>query len=198
MFSGLVADLGSMKSVAFGDAGAWVEIATGLDISAIGIGDSIACSGVCLTVTETSDGRFAADISRETLDSTTLGDWREGAQVNLEKSLRMGDEIGGHLVSGHVDGVAEVVETRVEGDSVRFVFEPPAKLAGYIASKGSVALDGVSLTVNEVTDRRFGVNIISHTARMTTFGSLEVGSRVNIEIDMLARYIERILEVRKG
>jgi riboflavin synthase len=144
-------------------------------------------------VVEKGDGRFSVDVSAETLSKTTLGDWQAGQAINLERSLKLGDELGGHLVYGHVDGVATVEAIEPDGDSLRFVFSAPQELARYIAPKGSVALDGVSLTVNEVETPRFGVNIIPHTARVTSFGALAVGDRVNLEIDMLARYVARLL-----
>lgn len=197
MFTGIVTDLGRVRSVERrGDARFTFE--TSYDTGTIELGASIACSGACLTVvdkgTDGGQGWFAADVSAETLSCTTLGDWGEGSPVNFERALRLGDELGGHLVSGHVDGVAEVVSRRPEGDSERFVFEAPANLAGFIAAKGSVALDGVSLTVNEVEGARFGVNIIPHTAEKTTFGGLQAGRRVNLEIDLLARYVQRLME----
>ena len=197
MFTGIITDLGRLRSVEpRGDTRFVFE--TGYDTEGIAIGASIACSGACLTVVEKGregeGGWVAADVSAETLSKTTLGGWKAGTPVNLERSLRLGDELGGHMVSGHVDGVAEVVERRAEGDSQRFVFAAPAALAGFIAPKGSVALDGVSLTVNEVEDVRFGVNIIPHTAEMTTFGALQSGDRVNLEIDLLARYLQRLMQ----
>ncbi len=166
---------------------------TAYDLAGVEIGASIACSGACLTVVGTSDGAFAADVSAETLSKTTLGDWREGTAINLERPLKMGDELGGHLVTGHIDGTAEVLERRAEGDSWRFRFRVPAALAPFIAAKGSVALDGVSLTVNEVEGDAFGVNIIPHTASVTSFGGLQQGQRVNLEIDLMARYVARLI-----
>jgi len=164
----------------------------------IPLGASICCSGACMTVVEKGAGWFAVDVSGETLSKTTLGDWRTGARVNLERPLKMGDELGGHLVSGHVDGLATVVERRAESGSVRFAFELDRDLGRYLAPKGSVAIDGVSLTVNEVEDRgaktRFGVNIIPHTQENTTFGACQPGMRVNVEVDMLARYVARLNE----
>ena len=197
MFTGIITDLGRVRSVEpRGDTRFTFE--TGYDTAGIAIGASIACSGACLTVVETgqdAEGNwFAADVSGETLSKTTLGGWAPGIPVNFERALRLGDELGGHMVSGHVDGVAEVLERRAEGQSHRFVFAAPATLAGFIAPKGSVALDGVSLTVNEVDDVRFGVNIIPHTAEMTTFGGLRPGDRVNLEIDLLARYLQRLMQ----
>lgn len=193
MFTGIVTDIGRLRRLERrGDLRA--EIETAFDTQGIDLGASIACSGCCLTVVDKGPGWFAVDISAESLSKTTLGGWTDGSPVNLERVLRMGDEMGGHIVSGHVDGVAIVVEKRAEGDSIRWVFEVPEHLARFIAPKGSVALDGVSLTVNEVDDTRFGVNIIPHTARHTTFGTLDVGDRVNLEIDMLARYVARLTQ----
>lgn len=194
MFTGIVTDIGRVASVA--DRGdRRFALATGFDTGTIDIGASISCSGCCLTVVEKGPGRFAVDASGETLSVTTLGDWREGTEVNLERALRLGDELGGHLVSGHVDGVGRVVSVREEGASHRIVFEAPADLARYIASKGSISVDGVSLTVNEVDGRCFGVNIIPHTWTQTTFRHLAEGSRVNLEIDLLARYVARLMEL---
>ena len=197
MFTGIITDLGRLRAIqAGGDSRLVIE--TAYETAGIEIGASIACSGTCLTVVETGPDCFAVDVSAETLSRTTLGAWQPGDPVNLERSLRLGDELGGHLVSGHVDATAEILERRPEGDSQRFVFRAPAEVAPFIASKGSVALDGVSLTVNEVEDQaggevKFGVNIIPHTAENTSFGSARPGQRVNLEIDMLARYVQRQL-----
>ena len=192
MFTGIVSDVGRVRRVRRGEL-LDLTIATALDTATISLGASVACSGACLTVVAVEPGAFAVQASVETLTSTTLGEWEEGMAVNLEKSLRLGDELGGHLVLGHVDGVARIVERRPEAESVRFAFEAPEELAPFIASKGSVALDGVSLTVNEVAQTRFGVNIIPHTLACTNFGSLRVGHRVNLEIDLIARYVARLL-----
>ncbi len=197
MFTGIITDLGRLRAIRPGGDTRLV-IETAYDTSGIEIGASIACSGTCLTVVETGADCFAVDVSAETLSRTTLGDWRPGEAINLEASLRLGDELGGHLVSGHVDATAEILDRRPEGDSQRFVFRAPAEVAPFIASKGSVALDGVSLTVNEVRDEAggkviFGVNIIPHTAEKTSFGAAQPGQRVNLEIDMLARYVQRQL-----
>ena len=192
MFTGIVSDVGRVRRVRRGEL-LDLTIATALDTATISLGASLACSGTCLTVVAVEPGAFAVQASVETLTSTTLGEWEEGMAVNLEKSLRLGDELGGHLVLGHVDGVARIVERRPEAESVRFAFEAPEELAPFIASKGSVALDGVSLTVNEVAQIRFGVNIIPHTLACTNFGSLRVGHRVNLEIDLIARYVARLL-----
>jgi riboflavin synthase len=193
MFSGIITDLGVVRSVTPG-GDTTIVIATRFDMASVAIGASIACSGACLTVVEKGEGWFSANVSAETLACTTLGAWRTGTPVNLERALRVGDEFGGHIVLGHVDGVARIVERRPEGDSLRFTFEVPVELAPAIASKGSVALDGVSLTVNEVKSYWFGVNIIPHTQASTTFGTAVVGDRVNVEIDVLARYVARLLE----
>jgi riboflavin synthase len=170
-----------------------LTIATAFDTSAIAIGASIACSGACLTVVATEAGEFSVQASAETVACTTIGEWVVGTPVNLEKSLRVGDELGGHIVAGHVDGIAHIVERRPEAESVRFVFEVPDGLKRFIAAKGSVALDGVSLTVNEVSGTRFGVNIIPHTLACTNFGSAKTGQRMNLEIDLIARYVARLL-----
>lgn len=193
MFTGLITDLGEIKDVSVGGGGTRFVIATAYDTSTLDTGASIACNGCCLTAIDLKPGSFAVDVSHETLDRTTLGGWQTGRRINLERSLELGDELGGHLVSGHIDCVAEVTEARPDGDSVRFTFKVPAAFAHFIAEKGSVAVDGVSLTVNEVTDTTFGVNIIPHTQQVTTFGALRAGDTVNIEIDMLARYVARLL-----
>ncbi|KAA5604140.1 riboflavin synthase [Roseospira marina] len=196
MFTGIITDLGRVRRLErSGDTR--IEITTGYDTTTIAMGASIACNGCCLTVVETGPDWFAVQASGETLLKTTLGGWTEGKAVNLERALALGAELGGHIVSGHVDGIATVIERRSDGESTRFVFEVPETLKGYVAGKGSVALDGVSLTVNEVDDRRFGVNIIPHTTEVTTFGGLAVGDTVNFEIDMLARYVARLLETRE-
>ena len=198
MFTGLITDVGRVRTISrppagdVGDERIWVD--TAYDLASVPVGASIACSGVCLTAVELDGRGFAVDVSAETLSKTTLGAWAEGTAVNLERSLRLGDELGGHLVYGHVDAVAEVVSAQPEGDSWRYVFEVPAALAPYLAPKGSVALDGVSLTVNEVDGQRFGVNIIPHTRRVTTFAELGAGDHVNLEVDMLARYVARLLD----
>ncbi|MEC7657434.1 MAG: riboflavin synthase [Pseudomonadota bacterium] len=197
MFTGLITDVGRVRAVtSVGDRR--IEIETSFPIAEIELGASIACSGVCLTAIEFGDNWFAVEASEETTSKTTVGDWQAGDALNLERSLRIGDELGGHLVFGHVDGVAKITERRTDGDSIRFSILAPDDLAPYIASKGSVALSGVSLTVNEVDGNRFGVNIIPHTADATTLGKLSAGDRVNLEIDMLARYVARQLEARKG
>jgi riboflavin synthase len=192
MFTGIISDVGRVRAVTpGGDTG--FTIATAYDARDLALGASIACAGVCLTVTGKGEGWFTVQASAETLARSTLGSWRVGTPVNLERALRMGDELGGHFLSGHVDTVATILERRPEGESLRFVFEVPPPLERAIAPKGSVALDGVSLTVNEVEGRRFGVNIIPFTRTKTTFGAAEPGDRVNLEIDVLARYVARLL-----
>jgi riboflavin synthase len=201
MFTGIVTDVGTVRALEKrGDTR--FEIATAYATDGIDIGASIACSGVCLTVVEKGGDWFAVDVSAETLDRSSLGSWRVGTRINLERSLAMGDELGGHLVSGHVDAVGTVVSMERDGDSVRFVFQAPVEVAPFVAEKGSIAIDGVSLTVNSVSDDdsgcRFGINVIPHTQDVTTFGGLESGSVVNLEIDMLARYMQRMLSSRHG
>jgi riboflavin synthase len=192
MFTGIVTDVGRVRAVAArGDTA--FTMTTAYDTREIARGASIACAGVCLTVIEKGEGWFAVQASAETLSRTTLGRWREGTPVNLERALRVGDELGGHIVSGHVDAVAAIIARRPEGDSLRFEFEVPAPYDKAIAPKGSVALDGVSLTVNQIDGRRFGVNIIPFTQAHTTFGAAAPGDSVNLEIDMLARYVARLL-----
>jgi riboflavin synthase len=197
MFTGIVTDLGRVTWLDRGDI-LELSIATRFDAATIPIGASIACSGACLTVVAVEPGVFSVQASAETLACTTLGEWREGTLVNLERPLRLGDELGGHLVSGHVDGVARIVERRPEGQSVRFAFEAPAALMRFVAPKGSVALDGVSLTINEVSEMGFGVNIVPHTLSCTNFGAAQPGQRMNLEIDTIARYVARLLAVQEG
>jgi riboflavin synthase len=192
MFTGIITDVGRVRAVRPGGDTAFT-IATAYDTDDIAIGASIACAGVCLTVTERGKGWFTVQASAETLSRTTLGQWREGSAINLERALKLGDELGGHILSGHVDAMAEIVSRQPEGDSVRFAFAVPPPFDKAIAPKGSVALDGVSLTVNEVEGRRFGVNIIPHTQANSTFGAAQEGDRVNLEIDVLARYVARLL-----
>lgn len=194
MFTGLIADVGRVRAREGAPDSARFEVETDFPVAGIAIGASIACSGACLTVVEKGEGWFAVDVSAETMDKTTLGDWRAGRRVNLERAMKLGDELGGHIVSGHVDGVAEIVARAADGAATRFTIRPPAELLRFIAPKGSVTLDGVSLTVNEVGFDSFGVCIIPHTAAMTTFGELKPGDRVNLEVDMLARYVARLLE----
>ena len=199
MFTGIVTDIGEITAVKPGGqtGDRRFVVRTRHDMKPVAMGASIACSGCCLTVVEKGADWFAVEASGETLDKTHLGDWKEGSRINLEMSLKLGDELGGHLVYGHVDGVGKVASMTPDGGSVRFVFEAPADLAPFIASKGSVAVDGISLTINEVRGNRFGVNVISHTQAVTTLGQVKVGQRVNLEVDMLARYVQRLLEHHK-
>ena len=200
MFTGIVTDVGTVrKAEQRGDLR--LEIATGYDLSTADLGASIACSGVCLTVVDKGEDWFAVDVSAETVSRTAAEMWREGARLNLERSLRLGDELGGHIVTGHVDAVATVVGTCPEGDSLRIGFSVPRELGSMIAPKGSISLDGVSLTVNDVRDAEdgtthFSVNIIPHTAQNTTFGDVAAGRQLNVEVDVLARYIDRMLAAR--
>ncbi|WP_125257258.1 riboflavin synthase [Brevundimonas fluminis] len=191
MFTGIVTDVGRVRAVSQTDRDRRYEIETAWDVSGIDLGASISHAGCCLTVVEKGQGWFAVEVSNETLSKTTLGAWAEGDRVNLERAARLGDEMGGHVVSGHVDGVGAVVSVEPEGGSHRVTFEAPPPLHRYVAAKGSITVDGVSLTVNEVEGRRFGVNLIPHTWDHTTLGGLKAGDRVNLEIDMLARYLAR-------
>jgi riboflavin synthase len=199
MFTGIVTDVGTVRSAEQrGDLR--LQIRTGYDIGTIDLGASIACSGVCLTVVDKGGDWFAVDVSGETLSRTAAGLWREGAKLNLERSLRLGDEIGGHIVAGHVDAVGEVVEASSEGDSLRLSVKVPKSLGAMIAPKGSIALDGVSLTVNDVEDAgdstSFTVNIIPHTAQQTTLNEITARRQLNVELDVLARYIGRMMTAR--
>ena len=194
MFTGIVTGLGRIAGREERGADLTLTIAAeGVDLGGARIGDSIAVSGVCLTITHLEGHRFRADVSRETLDHTTLGSLRQGSAVNLEPALKLGDALGGHLVSGHVDGLATLVGRHPDARSERYEFAVPAELARYVARKGSVCLDGVSLTVNEVSGTHFGVNLIPHTQLVTTLGHIAPGARVNLEVDMIARYIERMI-----
>ena len=193
MFTGIITDVGEIIEITrTGDMHARIQ--TGYDTGGIEIGASIAADGVCLTVVDLGPDWYAVDISAETLSKTNLGGWAPGQRVNLERALRVGDELGGHIVSGHVDGVAEVISVTVEGDSSRVRFREPTALSKFIAPKGSVALNGTSLTVNEVEGDVFGVNLIAHTKEVTTWGRVAPGDAVNLEIDTLARYVARIAE----
>lgn len=194
MFTGIVTDIGQVRKIERrGDMRA--RIGTRYDMKTVDMGASIACDGVCLTVVEKGDDWFEVDASAETLSKTNLNRWAEGTRINLERALRVGDELGGHIVSGHVDGVAEVVEMHDDGDSTRVTLRAPAELARFIAPKGSVALNGTSLTVNEVSDSTFGINLIPHTKEVTNWGSVVAGDLVNLEIDTLARYVARLNEM---
>lgn len=193
MFTGIITDIGTVEQLEKrGDLRA--RIGTSYDTGGIDIGASIACDGVCLTAIALGAGWFDVEISAETVSKTNIGGWQTGRRLNLERALKVGDELGGHIVSGHVDGVAEIVAMSDEGDSTRITFLAPAALARYIAPKGSVALNGTSLTVNEVDDCRFGINVIPHTKSATTWGAAKVGDLVNLEIDTLARYVARLRE----
>ena len=199
MFTGIITDIGHVRSIdARGDTR--FVIGTKFPVKDIAIGASIACGGACLTVVETgSDGEgnwFAVDVSAETLSRTSLGAWKFGTGINLERALALGEELGGHLVTGHVDGLATLEEVRREGDSHRIIVEAPEGLEGYVAEKGSVCLDGVSLTVNAVDGRRFGINLIPHTWDNTTFRDRTEGDVLNLEVDLLARYVGRLLETQ--
>jgi riboflavin synthase len=200
MFTGIVTDVGTVRSAEQrGDLR--LQITTGYDLATVDLGASVSCSGVCLTVVDKGDDWFAVDVSGETISKSATDHWREGAKLNLERALRLGDELGGHIVTGHVDAVAQVVGTCPEGDSTRIGISVPPELAPMIAAKGSVTLDGVSLTVNEVRkaedgSTHFAVNIIPHTARNTTFGTIQQGQQLNVEIDVLARYLNRMHTAR--
>ena len=200
MFTGIVTDVGTVrKAEQRGDLR--LTISTAYDLDTVDLGASISCSGVCLTVVDKCEDLIDVDVSAETISKTAADHWREGARLNLERALRLGDELGGHIDTGHVDAVAEVVDARPEGDSTRIDLSVPKALARMIAPKGSVTLDGVSLTVNEIRDAEdgslhFAVNIIPHTAQQTTFGSIARGQQLNVEVDVLARYIDRMLAAR--
>lgn len=191
MFTGIVTDLGTILELdKRGDLRARIQ--TAYDLESVDMGASIASDGVCLTVIAKGADWYDVEISAETVSKTNLGDWEVGRRVNLERALKVGDELGGHIVSGHVDGVADLVEMVEEGDSTRMVFEAPEELAKFIAPKGSVTLNGTSLTVNEVDGCRFGINVIPHTKEVTIWGQAKVGDRINLEIDTLARYVARL------
>lgn len=199
MFTGIITDIGTLRAAELrGDLKA--RIGTGYDTTSVDIGASIACDGVCLTVTALGDDWFEVDISAETLSKTNIGaqGWPIGHRINLERALKVGDELGGHIVSGHVDGLCHIIGMENEGGSTRFRFEAPAALAKFIAPKGSVALNGTSLTVNEVEGAQFGVNIIPHTKDATTWGAARVGDAINLEIDTLARYVARLQDWSAG
>lgn len=194
MFTGIITDIGTITGLEQqGDLRARIQ--TGYDTGTIDLGASIASDGVCLTVVALGDDWYDVQISAETVSKTNLDSWKVGKRLNLERALRVGDELGGHIVSGHIDGVAEVVVVQDEGDSTRVTLRAPAELARFIAPKGSVALNGTSLTVNEVNGANFGINFIPHTKDVTTWGDVVVGDRVNLEIDTLARYVARLSEM---
>lgn len=198
MFTGIVSDVGSIESVQ-NQGDLRVRVATAYDTEGVDLGASIACSGVCLTVVDKGPGWFAVDVSGETVSRTAQGQWTEGRRLNLERALKLGDELGGHIVTGHIDGIGEVVSVSPEGGSHRVVIAAGPELAPYLAPKGSVTVDGISLTVNTVEDTgtgcTFGLNIIPHTAEVTTFRDLQPGQAVNLEIDVLARYLGRMKDV---
>ena len=196
MFTGIITDIGTIAALEKSEGGIKLKISNHYRADSIDIGASIACAGICLTVIEKGQECetcwFSAEASNETANLTTLDTWREGMAVNLERALKIGDELGGHMVSGHIDGTAKIISRTADGSSVRFVLQAPENLAGFIAPKGSVTLDGVSLTVNEVDGVEFGVNIIPHTAEVTTWGSRAPGDDMNLEIDVMARYAARL------
>lgn len=200
MFTGIVTDIGEVQAVtARANNLSRIEIACAFDAASIALGASISCSGICLTVVDVKSASrtvFAADAAAETLRLTTAGQWRVGAKINLERSLRVGDELGGHIVSGHIDGLAEIVSRDDMKDQARFVLRAPKELSRFIAPKGSVTLDGVSLTVNDVSGNEFSVHIIPHTLAVTTFGAMKTGDKLNLEIDVMARYAARLMETK--
>ena len=199
MFTGIITAIGSLTNMEHKpDGGARVKINTPWDCENIDLGASIACNGVCLTVVERDKSHFSVDVSEESLAVTSLKSWGEGSAINLERALAMGDELGGHIVSGHVDGLAEIMDIHQDGDSYRVKLEAPSHLAPMIAPKGSVALDGISLTVNEVEGNQFGIMVIPHTWTHTTLGENKVGDKINLEVDMLARYVARIISFHGG
>lgn len=193
MFTGIITDMGRIAELHHGDS-LRARIETVYDMSTVDLGASIACDGCCLTVVEMGSNWFDVEISAESISKTTIGDWVVDKRVNLERALKVGDELGGHIVSGHVDGVAEVIKIEEDGGSTRVTLRAPEALAKYIAPKGSVALNGTSLTVNEVEGCDFGINFIPHTKQVTTWGGVAVGQRINLEIDTLARYVARLRE----
>jgi len=197
MFTGIITDIGEVTGRERGR----FTIRCGYAAESIAIGASIACDGACLTAVKVAaaggGSAFTVDVSNETLAKTTLGDWQPGRRINLERALRAGDELGGHIVAGHVDGVGQIVDIRPDGESRRFTLEVPPDLARYIAPKGSVALDGVSLTVNEVKQDRFEINIIPHTLTRTTLGVRRTGDKLNLEVDLIARYVARLMELKR-
>lgn len=198
MFTGIVTDIGTIVSVEVGNAGRKLRVATRYDPQTIDLGASIMCEGICLTVTdkgtEAEQNWFDVFAARETLDVTKVADWTPGRRINLERSLKIGDELGGHIVSGHIDGLAKIVERREVGDQITFVFDAPEELAPFIARKGGVALNGVSLTVNTVEGNRFSVHLIPHTLEATNWADYREGDVVNLEVDLMARYAARLFE----
>lgn len=194
MFTGIIIGKGRVTSVDTKDADRIFRIETPFPMQDVAIGASIACSGCCLTVTQKGEDWFDVYVSGETLSKTNLGDWKDGTEINLERSLKLGDEMGGHIVSGHVDGLATIKSIKEDGDSWRIEIQPPKQLEKFVAAKGSVALDGISLTVNHVNDNIFDINIIPHTLDVTTLGQRKVGDKLNMEVDMLARYVARMMD----
>ena len=192
MFTGIVTDLGTVRRITPGPV-TRLEIETAYPVAEIALGASVCCNGCCLSVVEKGPHWLAFEVSGETLSVTTLGQWQVGTRVNLERALKVGDELGGHLVSGHVDGVGRIVDQHPDGGSIRVTLGAPRALMRFVAVKGSIAVDGISLTVNEVTDTTFGVNIIPITQEVTNLGSVQIGSAVNLEIDQVARYVARLL-----
>ena len=193
MFTGIIKSYGIIRSIS--KKGDWeLKISPSWGKKKIKLGTSISCSGICLTVKKIVDNDFFVDVSNETISKTNVSYWIEGQKINLENSLKVGDELGGHIVSGHVDGIAKVTSIKDEGDSTRFVFEAPSELARYIAPKGSVALNGTSLTVNEVDSNTFGVNLVPYTKKVTSWGKTQLNDPINLEIDTLARYVARLAE----
>ncbi len=197
MFTGIVTDIGTVKKASPRKGGVRLVVATRLPLNKISLGASIACAGVCLTVVEKGKGWFAADVSPETLRCTNIGSWKEGTKLNVEGALKAGDELGGHIVSGHVDGLAMLKKATPEGENYKLTVMAPRKLMRYIAPKGSITLDGVSLTVNKVKTDSFTVNIIPHTWEVTTFGKNKKGDMLHLEVDMLARYAARLLGIKR-
>lgn len=195
MFTGIITEVGTIT--ALDKSGDWIATVQAPQTAKnVQLGASIAHSGICLTVIEMMDDSFKVQLSHETLEKTTASDWEVGTCINLERALQMGDELGGHMVSGHVDGVCKIVAVEPEQDSLRFTYELPKAFASYLAPKGSITLDGISLTVNDVDGAKFGVNIIPHTQDVTTMGAAKVGDELNFEIDMIARYVGQVLENR--
>jgi riboflavin synthase len=193
MFTGLIEDLGTVRELRQGSESIRLTVATGLPMAELQLGESIAVNGICLTVVSFGGGLFCADVSPETLARTSLGGLAPGARVNLERALRLSDRLGGHLVSGHVDGLAAITERRRDANAIRFAFSLPAAVSRYLVEKGSVAIDGISLTVNSVGAESFSVAVIPHTLEMTTLKEKSVGARVNIEVDIIGKYVERLM-----
>lgn len=194
MFTGLVTDKGKVRTVK-GQHDLLIEMETAYDTASIPMGASVACSGVCLTVVAKSDGLLSFDVSQETIQKTNVGEWKVGQSINLERPLKIGDELGGHIVSGHVDGIIELLSQEDDGNSSRLEFSLPKELARFVAAKGSVTIEGVSLTVNGVGEDRFDVNIVPHTQKVTNLGEKQVGDHLNLEIDVLARYLGRMQDL---